>query len=150
VHHARCHRREILLTIEVSEAGEHPRLRQRGFSDTRIAEKDRKFFGGRFQRSDHFDGLAPSAKEKVRVGFGHGGKTAIGRGVPPKFAGKRATAGGSVHHLDALLRRRVRTDDPMQLPQERQSWRRLAVEQHEDNWKIVLFHAAVERFRNIR
>jgi hypothetical protein len=90
VHHARCHRREILLTIEVSEAGEHPRLRQRGFSDTRIAEKDRKFFGGRFQRSDHFDGLAPSAKEKVRVGFGHGGKTAIRRGVPPKFAGKRA------------------------------------------------------------
>ena len=27
--------------------------------------------------------------------------------MPPKFAGKRATVGGGVHHLDALLRRRV-------------------------------------------
>ena len=127
--------------------GEHARLRQRGFADAGIAEQDRELVGRRFERPDHLDGLAPAAEEKIRVRLGHGGEAAIGRSVPPQFARQLAAAGGCVYDLcDALLRRRVGGDDPMQLPQERQSGRRLAVQQHEDDRKIGLLHPAVESF----
>ena len=66
------------------QGGEHARLRERGFADTRIAEKNRKLVRRRRKRPDHFDGFAPSAEEEVAIGFGHGGKAAIGRGVSPQ------------------------------------------------------------------
>ena len=95
---------------------------------------------------DHLDGFARSAEEEVAVGLGHGGEAAIGRGVPPQLSRRRAAAGRRVHQLgEALLGCRVRGDDPVQLPQERQPRRGLTFEQHEHDREVLLLHAAVER-----
>jgi len=125
--------------------GEHARLRQRRFAHSGIAEEDRQFVGRCFERPDYLDGLAPAAEEKVRIRLGHGGEAAVGRSVLPQYARQRTAAGGCINNLcNAFFRRRVRGDDPMQLPQEWQAGCWGTVEQHEDDREIVLLHAAVE------
>ena len=129
------------------QGGQHARLRERRLADPGVAEKNRQLVGRRRKRADHLGGFAASAEEEVRIGFGHGGKAAIGRGVPPQLARRRAAAGRRVHDQgETLLGCGVCGDDPVQLPQERQSRRRLTVKQQEHNREVVLLHAAVERF----
>jgi hypothetical protein len=67
--------------------------------------------------------------------------------VPPQFAGRRAVLRARREQLrDALLGGGIGADDPVQLPQERQPRRRLAVAQDEDQRKRRLFHAAIVSF----
>jgi hypothetical protein len=124
---------------------QHARLRERGFADPRIAQQDGKLVRRRGQRADHLGGLTAAAEEEVRVGFRHGGKAAVGRGVPPQLARRRTASGGCVHKLcDARRRRRLGGDDPMQLAQEGQSGRGHtgSLEQQQDQGEARLLHAA--------
>ena len=93
----------------------------------------------------------PRPKKKSGIGFGHGCQAAIGRGVTPQFARPGAGSGRCVHDLgNTLFRSGIRRNDPMQLPQERQPGRRLAVEQDENDREIRAPSRGGRALRNIR
>jgi hypothetical protein len=137
----------VSLQPALSHQGrKHACLCQRGFADARIAQKNRELVRRRRKRRDHLDRFFLPAEKEVGVGLGHRRETAIGRSVSPQIVRGRASARGSIQHPGkAFLGRRVRRYDPVQLPQERQSRRGLAFEQYENDRKIALLDAAIER-----
>ena len=135
-----------LRPVLARERGERAGLRERGLADAGIADQDRQPLGARLERPDHLDGLARPPEEEIAVGFRHGGEAAIRRGVPPQLARPAPATGDRNHQFrKGLLGSRVRCDDPMQLPQERQAGRGLAVEQHEHHREGCFLHAPVDR-----
>jgi hypothetical protein len=85
------------------QRSQHARLRERGFADPRIAQQDGELVRHRGERADHLGGLAAATEEKVRIGFHHGGKAAVGRGVRPQLARRRTTSGGRVQCAEASI-----------------------------------------------
>ena len=138
-------RRRGLRPALALERRQHAGLGERRFADARIAEKDRQPFGRLGERGEDFDGLAFAAEEIVAVLLLHRGETAIGGDMAPEFSRAASVAGRGIHQLAQAGRgRRLRRDDPVQLPQERKPGRRLAVEEHEDDREARLLHTPID------